>query len=91
MKTKYILLIIFIASISWAVAQVPTPANPQSEAILLTGGVAHLGNGEVINNSLIGFDKGKLTLVADATSAKIDVAGYKVIDISGQHVYPGFI
>lgn len=91
MKTKYILLLIFSACISWAVAQVPTPADPQSQAILLTGGVAHLGNGEVINNSLIGFDKGRLTLVADATSAKIDMAGYKVIDISGQHVYPGFI
>jgi len=73
------------------VAQVPTPAAPQSDAILLTGGVAHLGNGEVINNSLIGFDNGILTLVADANSSDIDVAGYKVIDISGQHVYPGFI
>jgi imidazolonepropionase-like amidohydrolase len=91
MKIKYIILLIFTASVSWAVAQVPTPANPQSEAILLTGGVAHLGNGKVINNSLIGFDNGRLTLVADATASKIDVAGYKVIDISGQHVYPGFI
>jgi imidazolonepropionase-like amidohydrolase len=91
MKTKYILLLIFTATIGWAVAQVPTPADPQSEAILLKGGVAHLGNGKVIKNSLIGFDEGKLTLVADATSAKIDVAGYKIIDISGKHVYPGFI
>ncbi len=91
MKTKNILLIIFAASFNWAVAQVPTPAKPQAEAILLKGGVAHLGNGEVINNSLIAFDQGKLTLVADATSSKIDIAGYKVIDVSGKHVYPGFI
>ena len=40
---------------------------------------------------MIGFDNGKLTLVADATRTKIDVAGYKEIDIHGQHVYPGFI
>ena len=91
MKTKNILLIIFAASFNLAVAQVPTPAKPQAEAILLKGGVAHLGNGEVINNSLIAFDQGKLTLVADATSSKIDIAGYKVIDVSGKHVYPGFI
>jgi len=91
MKTKYILLLIFAASFSLAVAQVPTPANTQSEAILLSGGVAHLGNGKVIKNSLIAFDNGKITLVADATSNELDVAGYKVIDISGQHVYPGFI
>ena len=76
MKTKYILTVLFAACFSWVAAQVPTPADPQSEAILLTGGVAHLGNGEVINNSLIGFDNGKLTLVADASSSKIDVAGY---------------
>ena len=91
MKTKYIVLLILSTSLSWAVAQVPTPANLQNQAILLSGGVAHLGNGEVIQNSLIGFDMGKLTIVADVTSAKIDAANYKVIDISGQHVYPGFI
>lgn len=91
MKIKYILLLIFTASFSWAVAQVPTPADPQGGAILLKGGIAHLGNGKVIKNSLIGFDQGKLTLVADATTSKIDVGGYTEIDISGQHVYPGFI
>jgi len=91
MKTKNILLLIFAAGFNLAVAQVPTPADSQSEGILLRGAVAHLGNGEVINNSLIAFDNGKLTLVADATSNKLDVAGYKVIDVSGKHVYPGFI
>ncbi len=77
--------------LSWSIAQVPVPADPQADAILLRGGIAHLGNGEVIQNSLIAFDQGKLTLVANATTAKIDVAGYKVVDISGKHVYPGFI
>ena len=91
MKTKHILLLIFTASISWAVAQVPTPADPQSEAILLTGGIAHLGDGEVIKNSYISFKEGKITLIADATTSKIDKSGFKVIDIAGQHVYPGFI
>ena len=74
-----------------AIAQVPTPATSQDNAILLRGGTAHLGNGKIIANSLIGFDNGKLTLVADATTARIDVAGYTEVDISGKHVYPGFI
>ena len=85
----YILQIVFLSSNVWA--QLPQPAKPQSDAILLKGGIAHLGNGEVIENSLIGFEEGKLTLVADATKVKMDVAGYKIIDIAGQHVYPGFI
>ena len=91
MKTNYILSIILSACISWASAQVPEPAPAQSEAILLKGGIAHLGNGKVINNALIGFDQGIITLVADATKVKIDIAGYKVIDVTGKHVYPGFI
>lgn len=74
-----------------AMAQKPVPAKPQAKPIALRGGVAHIGNGQVINNSLITFDKGKLTLVADATTAKADLSGHEVIDIAGQHVYPGFI
>ena len=38
-----------------------TPAKPQSQPILITGATAHLGNGEVIENSAIAFEDGKLT------------------------------
>jgi len=88
---NFIYTFILIFSVSAVMAQLPQPAEPQSDAILLKGGIAHLGNGKVIKNSLIGFDEGKITLVADATTSKIDVAGYTVINIAGQHVYPGFI
>ena len=54
-------------------------------------GVAHIGNGEVIQNSLIGFDKGKITLVNESSNNVTDSSGFKVIDITGKHVYPGFI
>jgi len=51
-----------------------------------------LGNGSVIPNSAIGFENGKLTLVADATVIRIDRTKYgKIFDASGKHVYPGFI
>lgn len=88
---NFIYTIILVFSMSAVMAQLPQPAPPQSDAILLKGGIAHIGNGDVIQNSLIGFDEGKITLVADATKSKLDVAGYTVIDITGQHVYPGFI
>ncbi len=88
---NFLYTFILVFSASAVMAQLPQPAEPQSNAILLKGGIAHLGNGKVIQNSLIGFDEGKITLVGDATRSKIDVAGYTVIDITGQHVYPGFI
>lgn len=89
----YKITFLFIALFSFqAQAQNPTPGKEQSKRILLTGGAAHLGNGEVIPNSAIGFEKGKLKLVADATTIRIDKSAYDtVIDISGKHVYPGLI
>jgi len=90
-RNLFSFLVVFLLVISRGLAQLPQPAEPQSDAILLKGGIAHLGNGKVIQNSLIGFDEGVITLVGDATRSKIDVAGYTVIDITGQHVYPGFI
>lgn len=71
-------------------AQAPVPAKAQDKKIVLTGGVAHLGNGKVIQNAVIGFDKGKLTLVAEASSNP-NLAGYEEIKITGKHVYPGLI
>ncbi len=89
---KLIALFIILVSVGTQVlwAQVPVPAKPQDKKIVLTGGVAHLGNGKVIQNSVIGFDKGKLTIVADATSNP-NISGYEEIKITGKHVYPGFI
>jgi hypothetical protein len=73
-------------------SQTPTPAPPQKKSILLMNGVAHIGNGEVIQNSYVGFKNGKLELVADATSSKINPADWDtIIKIEGKHVYPGII
>ncbi|MBN8578353.1 MAG: amidohydrolase family protein [Cytophagales bacterium] len=87
---KFLYLILVVLS-TVAYAQPPIPAKPQAKPIALTGGVAHIGNGQVIQNSIIAFDKGKLTLVADATTARVDLSKFEVIDISGKHVYPGLI
>jgi len=73
-------------------AQRPLPAPAQKSAILILGATAHLGNGETIANSAIGFENGKLTLVADATLIRFDRSKYgKIYDAAGKHVYPGFI
>ena len=73
-------------------AQIPTPAPEQTKSILLLNGIAHLGTGEVIENSAIAFKKGKITLAADATRIRLDMSKFDtVIYIKGKHVYPGFI
>ena len=66
-----------------------TPADAQSTAISIEGATAHLGNGKVIENSLIMFDNGKITFVG-STMMKIARQG-TIINAKGKHIYPGFI
>jgi imidazolonepropionase-like amidohydrolase len=83
---KYI-VILFISLFGFAQQ---TPALKQSKTILILGAKAHLGNGQVIENSLISIKEGKIATIGDATvmkPAKHDI----VIEASGKHVYPGFI
>jgi imidazolonepropionase-like amidohydrolase len=92
MKKNLQLLIAFNFLVLISFAQNPAPAKAQTENILIMNATAHLGNGQVIQNSAIGFENGKLILVADATTIKFDKSKYKkVIEASGKHIYPSFI
>jgi imidazolonepropionase-like amidohydrolase len=66
-----------------------TPGSKPNEAITIEGATAHLGNGQVIENSLIMFSEGKLTFVGSA-NMKIARTG-TIINGKGKHIYPGFI
>ncbi len=84
------LLLLFVSALPAQPHIVPAP--PQEGAILLTGATAHLGNGEVIENALIGFAGGKLTLVGAAASTTYNPDDFEtVVDLAGKHIYPGFI
>ncbi|MCB0381324.1 MAG: amidohydrolase family protein [Flavobacteriales bacterium] len=95
MKTKYkirVTTFCFLLLTFNCIAQVETPAPKHSKTVLLMGGIAHIGNGTVIENSVIAFKDGKLTMVADARVVKLDGSAFDTtISISGKHVYPGII
>ena len=78
----------FLLSIVNITAQ-QTPASKQTEPISIEGATAHLGNGEIIENSLIMFKQGKIIFVG-SSNTKIGRIG-RVINASGKHIYPGFI
>lgn len=91
-KTINILIVAVVVLFSTVqtLAQVPIPApENQGEPIVLKGATAHLGNGEIIENSAIGFKEGKLTYVGPASG--FNESGYTERNVAGMHVYPGFI
>jgi len=83
---KYILLLL-MSCLTFAQQ---TPASKQTKSILIMGGKAHLGNGEVIENSLISIIDGKIGAIGDARVMK-PMQHDVTIDASGKHIYPGFI
>ena len=66
-----------------------SPAPAQSKPIVLTGATLHIGNGQVITNGYIAFDKGKIIAIGEGAAPAI--AGAEMIDASGKQIYPGFI
>ena len=63
------------------------PALPQSEKIALVNGTIHVGNGSVIENGSVVFEKGKII----AVGLNVPTNGMKTIDCKGKHIYPGLI
>lgn len=60
--------------------------------ILLTNGILHVGNGEIMNSAAIGIEAGKIKFVKNALATTIVKTEWDtIIDLQNQHVYPGFI
>ena len=85
-KIIYSLLCFFL--VGTTIAQ-QTPADKQTTDYSIEGATAHLGNGQIIENSLIMFSDGKIVFTGNA-NARIARRG-TVINAKGKHVYPGFI
>ncbi|MFD1140345.1 amidohydrolase family protein [Larkinella insperata] len=84
---KITLSILLLASLN-GFAQNPAPAGPQARAVALTGATIHVGNGQVITNGTIVFDKGVITAVGNGDTP---INGAERIDATGKHIYPGLI
>jgi len=90
MKYSILFFILAVRTIT-AAAQMPTPAAEQAAPVAIMNATAHLGNGNVIENSIVTFANGKINLVADARVVRVDLTGYTIIQAEGKHVYPGLI
>jgi imidazolonepropionase-like amidohydrolase len=81
--TKFLISFLLLSSLLFA---------QNKKHILLKNAVAHIGNGEVIENSLVSIKDGKIDLIADARLIKIDITKFDTtIELFGKHIYPGLI
>ena len=90
---RLIVNVIAIFSISFSSVThpiVPVPAADQSEPIAITGAVIHIGNGMIVNDGIITFDRGLITAVGVAGGG-INLVNHALIDVEGRHVYQGFV
>ncbi|WP_438962763.1 amidohydrolase family protein [Nonlabens sp.] len=87
---KFIYILSAVIGFMATAQQTPAPATDKAYTIM--NATAHIGNGDVIENSIIVIQKGKITTVADATTVKMALPAHgEIIDASGMHVYPGII
>lgn len=87
MKKIVIVAALICSMITWAQQ---TPALAQKGAFTIMNATAHIGDGSVIENSIIVVEDGKITTIADATTVKMQPKG-RIINAEGHHVYPGII
>jgi imidazolonepropionase-like amidohydrolase len=90
MQKKYTtLLIVSLALLQLKASAQETvyPVGPQAGPIVLTHATVHVGNGTVLTDASVSFDKGKITGVG----ASVSTTGATIIDATGKQVYPGLI
>lgn len=85
---SYILSLLLCGSLSFAQQ---TPAPKQTKDFAIVGATAHIGNGTVIENSIIVVSDGKITTIGPEATTPLTKQAMDIIDGKGKHVYPGFI
>lgn len=70
----------------------PIPAGDQKVPMAIKGATIHCANGKTIDNGVIAFENGKITVLEAGMKSKlINQDKYTWIDATGKHIYPGLI
>ena len=65
------------------------PAPEYKGLLFLKNGTVHVGNGQVLENTTIQINNGKIEKIGQNLPLPMD--DVKVFDVSGKHIYPGLI
>lgn len=91
LSLKCLVLMVLPCSVLQAQSYI-IPGAPQSEPLLILGGTAHIGNGEVLENCALLLENGKIARIGSASEfSDSDRRKAQVIEAQGKQIYPGFI
>lgn len=79
---------LWFLAVSLYAGLLPAQSTPSSSAFLLRGGTVHTISGPIIEHGSVLVRDGKIIGVGKGLTAP---DGVQIIDITGQHVYPGMI
>ncbi|WP_282031859.1 amidohydrolase family protein [Winogradskyella eximia] len=82
--------LLFLLCVTLGFAQ-QTPAPKQTKDFAIVGATAHIGNGTVIENSIIVVSNGKIVTIGPEATTPLTRQAMDIIDAKGKDVYPGFI
>lgn len=89
MKQIIVILVMILAGFVLQ-SQTPTPGVKQTKSIVYTNAIIHVGDGTKILDGAIGFDNGVISFLGKSRDVRMNLYT-TVIDVTGQHIYPGFI
>lgn len=91
MQKKYISLLLLSLALFCNVTNAQEtiyPAGPQQGVTAIVNATVHIGNGKVMNDATIIFEKGKITAVGVGLAAPM---GATIVEGKNKQVYPGLI
>ena len=87
---KNILSIILLLAFSFSLMAQTPPSKKHIGTLAITGATLHVGNGTVVENSLVVVQDGKITYAGTLAGAPSLPEGRTII-ATGKHVYPGMV
>lgn len=89
MNSKLMILLALLLAVFETHALPTVPGKEQQRPLAIVGATVHVGNGTVLENAVVAFDKGVITHVGGMDD--FDASAYQLVEAGGQHVYPGII
>jgi imidazolonepropionase-like amidohydrolase len=83
--------ILALVPLTWAQAQLPSPAPTPQRMVILAGATVHIGSGDLMENAAVSIENGVIGFVKPMSTIRLNPEEADIIDVTGKHLYPGFI